>query len=164
MACRGVYFALIQHDVDRLRAQPSDAKRLEIIQEEIEAAWDEEWLCEVDKAWDAIHRCLTDGSLNPRAGSAPLNLCVLGGESIYAADDYLMHLLRPAEAREVADAIAPWDEAKLRAGYARISERDYGVSKSEDDFRYTWDWFSAVQQFFRKAADGGRWVLFTVDQ
>ena len=27
----------------------------------------------------------------------------LGGESIYAADDYLMHLLRPTQVREVAD-------------------------------------------------------------
>jgi hypothetical protein len=164
MACRGVYFALIQHDVDRLRTASSDAKRLEIVQEEIEQAWDEEWLCQVDKAWDAIHRSLTDGSLKPRGGSAPLNLCVLGGESLYAADNYLMHLLNPTQVRDVADAIAEWDEAKLRAGYARIVERDYGVSKSEEDFQYTWDWFSEVRQFFRKSADAGRWVIFTADQ
>ena len=36
---------------------------LDIVQEEIEEPWDEEWLLEMDKAWDAIHRCLTDGRL-----------------------------------------------------------------------------------------------------
>ena len=31
--------------------------------EEIEDRWDRDWLVETDKAWDAIHRCLTGGTL-----------------------------------------------------------------------------------------------------
>jgi hypothetical protein len=31
--------------------------------EEIEETWEEPFVVESDKAWDAIHRCLTDGSL-----------------------------------------------------------------------------------------------------
>jgi hypothetical protein len=152
-----------QDDADRLRTSSSDEERLEIVQAEIEETWDEEWLCEVDKAWDAIHRCLTDGSLTRDAGSTPLNLCVLG-KFLFDGDDYLMILIDPQQVRDVASAIADWDEARLRSGYERISEADYGGEKSQDDFGYTRSGFSEVQRFFRKAADAERWVVFTTDQ
>lgn len=59
MACRGVYFALSDDDARRLKDIDGDASVLKFIQEELESRWDEEWLQETDKAWDAIHRCLT---------------------------------------------------------------------------------------------------------
>jgi hypothetical protein len=63
MACRGVFFALTSAQKEHLLALDSDGKRLEYIQEGIEVPWDETHLMQTDKAWDAIHRCLTDGTL-----------------------------------------------------------------------------------------------------
>jgi len=59
VACRGVHFAITESDAARLLGAPDDTRVLEIIQDEIEEQWDEEWLYQTDKAWDAIHRCLT---------------------------------------------------------------------------------------------------------
>jgi len=50
MACRGVFFALTAKDVKRLLAAESDDDVLEIVEEEIEERWDEDWLQETDKA------------------------------------------------------------------------------------------------------------------
>ncbi len=62
MACRGVHFALSSEEQLKMaELTKSQGNVVEYIQEEIEDRWDREWLCATDKAWDAIHRCLTDG-------------------------------------------------------------------------------------------------------
>lgn len=163
MACRGVFFALTDDEAARLLAAPSDETLVEIIQEEIEERWDEEWLQETDKAWDAMHRCLTDGSLSI-ASISPLHRCVLGGRQLYDGDDYIVSFLTPPEVEEVAAALRPIDRAWMRERYARIDPTDYDEPLSEEDFEYTWEWFQGVQAFYRKAATGRRAVIFSVDQ
>lgn len=69
MACRGVHFAIDNKAYEKLLTAGSDDAVIEIVQEEIEEEWDEKWLRETDKAWDAIHRCLTDGKLEWDSGS-----------------------------------------------------------------------------------------------
>ena len=46
--------------------------------------------CELDKSWDAIHRCLTDGTLKP--GQPPLSLAILGGQRLDDGRDFIMSL------------------------------------------------------------------------
>ncbi len=79
MACRGVLFAIEPDEAARLLTAASDDEVLAIVQDEIEERWDEAWLVQLDKAWDAIHHCLSDGTLNLNAGSRPRSLAVLGG-------------------------------------------------------------------------------------
>ena len=67
MACRGVHFALTSQEDQRLLAATNDAAVVEILQEEVEERWNEEWLYETDKAWDAIHRCFVRHSLRSTA-------------------------------------------------------------------------------------------------
>ena len=73
MASLGVLFALTEKQTKHLMKAHGDEEVLELI-EEIEEAWDKESLQETDMAWDAIHRCLSDGSLNPEAGTYPFNM------------------------------------------------------------------------------------------
>jgi hypothetical protein len=40
----------------------------------------------------------------------------------------------------------------------------YGGEIGEQDFGYTWTCFQDVRALYRKAAAGGRAVIFTVDQ
>jgi hypothetical protein len=64
MGVRGVHFALTAEESSRLMETPyMDDEKIMAFVQEIESRWDREWLQETDKAWDAIHRCLTDGKL-----------------------------------------------------------------------------------------------------
>ena len=164
MGCRGVHFALTDGDEQRLlSAAGDDDALLDLIQEEIEERGDKEWLQETDKAWDAIHRCLTDGTLSFAPKSAR-HKCILGGRRMYSGDDYIISYLTADEVREVAEAIAPITETALRERYFKIDESDYDEPVSEEDCGYTWDWFEPLKTFFAKAAAANRAVVFTVDQ
>src|SRR5262245_10806940 len=72
VACRGVFLALTELQEAALVATRDDEDVRAFVQE-IEEMWDDDWLCEVDKAWDAMHRCLADGTLAlGRHGGGPL--------------------------------------------------------------------------------------------
>lgn len=69
MSCLGAHFALTMEQASRFMGLPDgdDIALREFVEEIEEGAdaegWDDEWVQETDKAWDAIHRCLTDGKL-----------------------------------------------------------------------------------------------------
>jgi hypothetical protein len=161
-----MHFALDAGEVAALRTAGEDW-RVEYVGEAFEdRLWsaDPSRAQETDKAWDAIHRCLTDGTLSWDGDEYPLDHAILGGESLYDGDDYILSLKSPDEVREVAAALRGVTRAKLRAGYDRIDPDDYDMPLSDDDFEYTWEWFQGVVEFYQRAAAAGHWVLFTVDQ
>jgi len=164
MACRGVHFALDQQDLTRLLNASTDEERLSIVQEEIEQRWNADHLCETDKAWDAIHRCLTNGTLRSEDSSRPLDLCILGGQSLYSKDNYIIRLIHADEVSHVAQALQRVDDEFMRRRYYKIDPQDYGFPLTEDDCEYTLAYFAGLKSFFRKAAADGRAVIFTVDQ
>ena len=153
MACRGVLFAITEEQAQRLRAaRGDDAAVLHIVQDEIEQAWDEAHLCQTDKAWDAIYRCLDKGearsawfrsfgsrlrrSLTMTGGSAPndaardpskdaLGLCILGGEQLHKGGDYIVSLLTPEQVKQVAEALRPIDKEWMRVRYFKIDPQAY---------------------------------------
>lgn len=55
-------------------------------------------------------------------------------------------------------------EASLRASYDKIEAGEYDGEIGDDDFGYTWENFVALRDFWERAAEKGRSVLFTVDQ
>lgn len=163
MACRGVLFAITGEQAEQLKAaRGNDEEVVRIVQEEIEEAWDEEHLCQTDKAWDAIHRVLGDGTLG--VGSGALSLCILGGEQLHAGESYIVSLLRPEQVQKLAQALAKVDEAWFRTRYFKIDPIEYGGELGEQDFEYTWDYFQNVREFYERAAADGRWTIFSVDQ
>lgn len=166
MAARGVHFALTDGEVRELESQGDDEGRLEYVQNEIEEEFFEsrqDDLAETDKAWDAIHRCLTDGTLGCASGSL-LEIVVLGGKSLYSGDDYIMTLKQAGEVRAVGPHLARITELEFRAYYDKIDPEEYDGEIGDDDFGYTWQNFVALREFWDRAADKGRSVLFTVDQ
>ena len=164
MACLGVHFALTKEDEQQLLAAAGDDQAiLNLVQEEIEERWDEEWLLETDKAWDAIHRSLTDGTLSI-APESPFHKCILGGRQMYSGDEYIISYLDADDVKKVAEAIGPIAEAFFRERYFKINESDYGVPISEEDFGHTWELFDPLKHFFSRAAAANRAVMFSVDQ
>jgi hypothetical protein len=165
MAPRGVHFSLTAAEVRKLESRKSDDARLEFQDEIEEDLFEnrEQDVAETDKAWDAIHRCLTDGTLAGTTGE-PLELVVLGGRSVYAGADYRMMLKSPDEVRAVMPLLAAIDMTGFRAVYDAIDAGEYGGKLGDDDFEYTWESFLALRDFWKRAATHGRSILFTVDQ
>jgi hypothetical protein len=167
MGCLGVHFALDERDLQALRSQPNDEERLNYLQETIEEndiGSKDGWIAETDKAWDAIHRALTDGRLGSDNGTYPLNHTILGGESLYNSHDYIMQLKTPEEVRAIAVELRGITEGEFHQRYFRIDPDDYGMPLSEDDFEYSWSWFTSMREFYERAATAGRSVLFTASQ
>lgn len=167
MSCLGVHFSLADDEVRKLKSFSDDSDRLDYLQCEIEEKYfseHEDRVAQSDKAWDAMHRALSDGDLSYTTGPHPLRLAVIGGDPIYAEGDYIMSLKTPAEVKEVAKALVPITEEDFRRKYDAIDPEKYGCPKNDEDFRYTWDWFTGVVTFYQRAATEGRWVLFTADQ
>lgn len=166
MACRGVHFALAAEDLDRVLACETDDDLIDIIQGDIEERYFEagEWCYETDKAWDAIHRCLAGGYLAPGEGPFPASLAILGGKQLHEEQEYIVSLATSSQVEATAAFLAGVTEEHLRARYFALDEDDYGISLSEEDFAYTWEYFSGLVEFFSRAASRGLAVVFTVDQ
>lgn len=163
MGSLGVHFAIDDGLADGLLSAEDDEELLDLIEEieEDPAGIDH---CDTDKAWDAIHRSLTDGDLSFDNGEYPLNAVVLGGFQLYEGDDFIVSYLDPAQVREVATALDTVTRETLRDGYDAIDEQDYGTKLSDVDFEYTWDGVTDLQAFFERAVLAARHVIFTVDQ
>jgi hypothetical protein len=137
---------------------------IDYLDSQFEALLAEGWVQESDKSWDAIHRCLTDGTLEE--GDTPGHLCVLGATDYFwvvldnGQVDWIVNLLDPSEVRQAADAIRGIDRSELRRRYEGIDAASYRFEKSGDDFEYTWSWFPHLEEFFQRAAGAERWVVF----
>ncbi len=163
MTCRGVHFALAEDDVRRLLdADGNEAVRS--ILSEIVKRWDKAWLVESDKAWDAMHRSLSNGTLYHDEGEYPLNRAVLGGKHLDDAEDHVVSYVPPKEVKDVAAALAPLTEEAFRVRYDAIDPDDYNGEHGDADFKVTWETFRSVRDLYKKAAASGRAVVFTVDQ
>ncbi|MFC9860236.1 MULTISPECIES: YfbM family protein [unclassified Streptomyces] len=163
MGCRGVLFALEAADAERLLAAGSDTGVMEIV-ETIEEGWDVSALMELDKSWDVLHRCLTDGSLSYAGGEYPLSHAVLGGRLLHEGDDYIVSYVDAAEIRDIARALAPLDEEWLRERFAALTFSEYRGSGGEDDIGYALAYLPDLRDFYGEAARAGRAAIFTVDQ
>ena len=163
MACRGVHFAIAEDQANALLEAEGDEQVMEIV-EQIEETWDADNLAASDKAWDAMHRCLTDGQLVDGGGVYPFNHCVLGPRQLYKGDGYIVSLVLPNEVRDVADALRRVSREWFDEQYTTRVPSDYAPEYGPEDQEYTWNWFEGVRDLFVKAASRNRAIIFTVDQ
>ncbi|WP_179277147.1 YfbM family protein [Actinoplanes regularis] len=157
----GVYFAITAEQERSLlvAADGGDDEVGEIL-EVLEESWDDDRLkADTDKAWDAIHRCLADGTLDPDGGEFPLSHAVLGGRHLH--DEYYVVYLTADQVRDVSDALQAVDRAWLRRRFDTIDDPDYRGARDEVDFDYTWVNFVDVREFYQRAAAARRAVIFT---
>lgn len=169
MSCLGVHFALSNDDVAILKGFQSEDERLDHLREVIEEEYmsvdgPEAMYAESEKAWDAMHRILADGTLALDGGTYPHNLAILGGEPLYTGDDYIMDLKSAEQVKDIAIALAALDFDKFAERYRTIDPEDYGFPLSDEDLQYTWEWFQSVRDLYVRAAANDRAVLFTADQ
>jgi hypothetical protein len=165
MAARGHYYALD----DRQRTQLLSLSDDDLISffHELYGQLSDRDHQGVDKAWDAIHRCLTGdssrGHLNPLMGPYPLNQCVLGGKWLYDGEDYIVTLIEPAAVRDLAAALEKIDDAWMERAYHKYC-RDLWPEYGDEDCGYTLGWFEDLKIFLKRAAQANRAVVFCADQ
>jgi len=170
MACRGVFFALTPEDSDRLLSAKNSDEVVEIVVEEIESRWDRDWLQEMDKSWDAVHRCLGDGSLATTSKS-DRGKAVLGGKQLSDRDDYIVCYHPPDSVVAIALALDSVTKEWFREKYFGLKRKwlwfdftQYDGPIDEEDFGYSWSYFEEMRTFFHTAAAVERPILFSVDQ
>ena len=113
------------------------------------------------RLWDPLHRCLTEGELDPAGGDFPLNHAVLGGKSLYKGADYVAVLVRPDMVRFVSDALGELDEEWLRQKFFALPAAACNVAQDEKHFMELWLMLGNLQIFFEAAADNLEAVVFT---
>jgi hypothetical protein len=112
---------------------------------------------EVDKAWLALHRCLSSDDRD-----APLARAVLGRKVLLDRDGALATVLPAEEVGEVARALDTIGEAEFRVRWVNAGDGEGPDGESEElDLLYAWSWFQRLRDHHRAAARAGRAVLFT---
>ena len=163
MSCLGGFRAITREELDKLRAVPR-ADRVPDYLDEMEMADS----CDLDKAWDAIHRALTNGKLEYGNAHVPGCWVILGGEVLRGdregEEDYIVVCKSPTLVRRVNKFLQGLTEKKFRKLYFAIDPEEYGFTLSEDDFEYTWSNLESSFLFWHNAAEKELWVLFDVDQ
>lgn len=166
MGCLGVHFALSEDESDalwdRYEAEDDDGV-LELVQV-IEERAQKSHRQETDKAWDAIHRVLSDGTLDPQKGEWPLKGAVLGGEHFYFRDDWIVVFVGDDEVKEISTALEGVTRDWFAARFATLRGKGYYGSADAEDLEYTWHWFEKMRDFYRRTAKEGRAILFSADQ
>jgi hypothetical protein len=160
----GMHFAISYDQAMKLLKCKSDEDLVTMVEEEIEEAATEENSFETDKAWDALHRSLSNGTLDVRQGERPLNMAFFGGRILNRGTDYFVILLTPTEVKQVAQALAEVTEAGLKKRYFDQKFPNYQGEKSEEDWEYSWSSFQGLPEFFLQAGARKDHVIFTVAQ
>jgi hypothetical protein len=116
---------------------------------------------ETGTTWDAIHRCFTEGELDPAGGEFPLNHAILGGKQLYKGTDSTGVLIRPDMTRFIADALSELDQDSLRPKFFALAGATYDQPVDEKHFMQVWRMVQDLQVFFDAAAENLEAVVFT---
>ncbi|HZN34417.1 MAG TPA: DUF1877 family protein [Pirellulaceae bacterium] len=111
--------------------------------------------------WDPLHRCLTEGELDPAGGDFPLNHAVLGGKQLHKGADHAAILVRPDMVRFISDALAEISEETMRQKFFGLPKAACCVAQDEKHFMELWLALQNLQVFFQAAADNLEAVVFT---
>ena len=103
---------------------------------------------------------------------------IFGGEFVYglmrepsgeviiieSEEDEFMILKTPEQVAEIAEELPKRTKEECRKCYDMIDPEDYDGPLDEEDFEYTWYYLQDSLDFWKKAAEEKRYVLFTVDR
>ena len=162
MAGQGFLILLNREDAKKLFAQKEDAATRDFVRELTQSKdyRKSQRLLELGGLWNGLQRCLTDGTLDPAGGEAPLNHTFLGGRQLFKADDYIVALVRPDMTPYVSEALAEVTYESLHENYLKLDAKDYGRELNEKDFEKLWVAFQQVRVFYDAAAEELSAMLF----
>jgi hypothetical protein len=160
---RGYHIALAREHAKTLFGIKDDAALLKFL-DELKARPDMKKsgrVLDTGILWNPIHRCLTEGELDPAGGDFPLNTAVLGGKSLHQGSDYYAILIRPDMTRFIADALADVDEDDTRKKFFALKGGTYDQPNDEKHFMEIWLMLQNLKVFFEAASENMEAVVFT---
>jgi hypothetical protein len=160
---RGYHIALTREHAKRVFNQQDDESLRAFLQELITSPEMNKSgrVLDTGTAWNAIHRCLTDGELDPGGGDFPLNHTVLGGKQLHKGDDYAATLIRPDITTFVSEALNELRETEFREKFFALNPQSYGMPMDEKAFLAVWLAITNLRVFFDAAAENLEAVIFT---
>ena len=162
MVGRGYHIALSREHAKRLFGQKDDENLRKFLDELIASPEMKKTgrLFDSGCAWDPMHRCLTEGELDPAAGEFPLNHVVLGGKQLHQGNDYVAALVRPDMTTFIVEAIGDVKEEDLRKAFFGLPA-SYKQPKDEKAFMAIWLVLQNLKEFYDAASEGLEAVVFT---
>jgi hypothetical protein len=118
-------------------------------------------ILDLGTAWDPIHRCLSEGELDPAGGDFPLNHAILGGKQLHKGVDQTAVLVRPDMTRFIADALEELNEDDIRKKFLALNKQSYKEPIDEKHFMQTWIALQTVKDFYLATAENMEAVVFT---
>lgn len=171
MACRGWYTALLPDEQTAVTTAPDLDELLQKLNEIYPTADVDGRIQSVDKSWDAMHRVLCGGWLDTTHGDKVLRACVLGGRQLSSRNDWVISFVEAPLVAQIAEATADLNEPYFREQYFALHRdppglrvRRYEIELTQEDYEYTWAYFTEVRDFYRRAAKRGISTIFAVDQ
>jgi hypothetical protein len=124
------------------------------------------FIAALDKSWDVLHRCLTDGTLRDFGkGATPLSWTLLGGKSLHAGKEFIVCYVTAEQVPLVAQALDGIEPQWLYNRFAGIVQATgYAGQATLEEFEYNWDYFTGVRNLYSKAASVNRAMVFVADQ
>lgn len=163
MPGRGVLFALSPVEEAQLLARREAKVRAVWVATVLEENWDRDWLLEMGMVWPAVHYCLHGAHAYPMPGAPAEAKAVFGGDAIGVSGlfsiDYKSHALTKA----IASGLSKMRDEALWARAGLIERKEYEGPKGEAVQAAVVHAVHALKDFYRKAAEAGRAVIFTVD-
>ncbi|MBP1996712.1 YfbM family protein [Paenibacillus eucommiae] len=157
MGMIGLYKAVPEHLVKKLAAG-------DLTVEELISFSGEE--LDIDKAWQGIHYVLTGKIMG---GDQPLgNVVPMLDDQGMDLHDFGAFYLYPEQVKAAIEAISEYSQEQFSAKFEQnnpIQEQVYPVGSDEDyqEFLdYLYQYFTAIQSFYRSIAAAGNGVIFYI--
>jgi hypothetical protein len=166
MSRRGTFYAITHDEAERLMSLVgNDAElakeALELYSFERQRA---HFITPVDKTWDPIHRCLTDGTVRGLgSGTTAHAWCVLGGKSLHGGDGLIVCYVAPEQVPEVAKALDDVEIQWFVNRFSNLPSTGYSGPITNEEFQFVWEYFTSVRNLYSKAAEANRAVVFVAD-
>jgi hypothetical protein len=158
MGVAACFFAIDSASIDHFRRNP---ELLEAFLNDQLKSEDPSGTIDVDKSWHLIHFMLTGQA---DGGPEPLSWAVLGGEEVGEDVGYgPARILQPDQVKGISSALSEisieefnsrYDPAAMKAADVYLS--DMCVRDGDEALEYISDNYSALVDFYRSAAEGGK--------
>lgn len=162
MVGTGYLIALSRDNAKRVFAQGDDAGLISLLDElkKSPELKKKGHVLDMAKAWDAIHRLLTEGTLEPNGGDFPLNTAILGGKPIHKGTDFAAVVVRPDMTPFVAEALAEVTQEDFQKKFGDLPGHGYNQGTTSKDFDEVWRVTRLLKDFYEFCAAERLAVLF----
>jgi hypothetical protein len=161
MSGQGYHFAIDRQRMSELLACKEDFQLVDWIHVFLEDRDNLENTHGGYKEWDVLHRCLSDGTFDPKGGTYPLNRCFLGGR-LLMTEGSIVNVVLPEDVQGISETLARRDRTWFHRKYLALFPDDFEGDR-EEHFEEVFRMFEELRAFYRKASSEGKAIGFYTD-